>query len=557
MPMHSFHATLALLVAPSHAFKGGFSWTRQWYPLAFSKVTDRSVPHRLELLGEPLVLWYDGVHEAWCAMIDACPHRLAPLSEGRIDEKGAIECPYHGWAFEGDGSCTRVPQGVDPLDPILLSKCGGTSYVVAERQGLVWVWGEPLNFSEADPKQLPDESQIPICEALEDDRFVWIDVSRDMPYSADMLLENVLDSSHVPFTHHQTISKRENAKPLPLVLTEMLSAAGFAGENRVDGDAGVLKVQDGSAPPTRRTERTTVFRAPTYMHHKIRSGGLAGTDAEKDFDAGFETWTVAYATPTGPGRCRLFARFPFRFPPPKPRTGLLGKLPSINLPAEVFRRVPTWAQHMGQLKVLDDDNIFLPLQERRVADVGGWKRGYVTPTSADLFVNTYRRWFDAAGTPPHASHAVDYFRGAALDKATLLDRYAQHTKHCTACSGALANAQRISKACTALLLALGTCTPWAIVGSSHAVLGAASALSTARTVPTALAATCGLIGTLLIRPIGAVTLSALALFVIRQFAQSVAEKLTTGLGEYPPPRNRAEGEGAATELRTVEQGRAR
>ena len=53
------------------------------------------------------------------------------------------------------------------------------------------------------------------------------------------------------------------------------------------------------------------------------------------------------------------------------------------------------------------------------------------------------------------------------------------------------------------------------------------------------------------------SLSALALFAIRQFAQSVAEKLTTGLGEYPPPRNRPEGEGAATELRTVEQGRAR
>jgi phenylpropionate dioxygenase-like ring-hydroxylating dioxygenase large terminal subunit len=93
-----------------------------------------------------------------------------------------------------------VPQGVDPLDPKLLSKCGGTSYVVAERQGLVWVWGEPLNFSEADPKQLPDEAQIPICEALEDDRFVWIDVSRDMPYSADMLLENVLEISHLRYS---------------------------------------------------------------------------------------------------------------------------------------------------------------------------------------------------------------------------------------------------------------------------------------------------------------------------------------------------------------------
>ena len=44
-----------------------------------------------------------------------------------------------------------------------------------------------------------------------------------MPYSADMLLENVLDSSHVPFTHHKTISKRENAVPLPLALTSKIA----------------------------------------------------------------------------------------------------------------------------------------------------------------------------------------------------------------------------------------------------------------------------------------------------------------------------------------------
>lgn len=116
----------------------------------------------------------------------------------------------------------------------------------------------------------------------------------------------------------------------------------------------------------------------------------AGTD---DFDKGFETWTVAYATPTGPGRCRLLARFPFRFPPPEPRKGLLAKLlPAINVPKAVFRRVPDWVQHMGQLTVLDDDNIFLPLQERRVKDMGGWRSNYVLPTGADTYVSAYRRW---------------------------------------------------------------------------------------------------------------------------------------------------------------------
>ena len=95
------------------------------------------------------------------------------------------------------------------------------------------------------------------------------DVSRDMPYSADMLLENVLDSSHVPFTHHQTISKRENAVPLPIKLTSAVAASGFAGE--------ISMALPGSDPQEsapdwqgRATERTSVFRAPAYMHHRIR-----------------------------------------------------------------------------------------------------------------------------------------------------------------------------------------------------------------------------------------------------------------------------------------------
>ena len=112
--------------------------------------------------------------------------------------------------------------------------------------------------------------------------------------------------------------------------------------------------------------------------------------------------------------------------------------------AAILRRLPDWINHMGQLKVLDDDNIFLPLQERRVADVGGWrgKGGYVTPTSADAYVRAYRRAFDAAGPVPHASSAVDFFRQGPLDKTELLDRYTQHTAHCTSCSGALKNANR-------------------------------------------------------------------------------------------------------------------
>jgi len=38
-------------------------------------------------------------------LISAPPHRLAPLSEGRVNAAGLLDCPYHGWAFAGSGTC--------------------------------------------------------------------------------------------------------------------------------------------------------------------------------------------------------------------------------------------------------------------------------------------------------------------------------------------------------------------------------------------------------------------------------------------------------------------
>lgn len=36
------------------------------------------------------------------------------MAEGRIEpEDGTLMCSYHGWRFQGDGKCTRVPQAMD------------------------------------------------------------------------------------------------------------------------------------------------------------------------------------------------------------------------------------------------------------------------------------------------------------------------------------------------------------------------------------------------------------------------------------------------------------
>lgn len=36
--------------------------------------------------------------------------RLAPLSEGRIEADGTLQCSYHGWRFDSSGRCTDIPQ---------------------------------------------------------------------------------------------------------------------------------------------------------------------------------------------------------------------------------------------------------------------------------------------------------------------------------------------------------------------------------------------------------------------------------------------------------------
>mgnify|MGYP003322143092 CR=1 FL=1 len=82
-----------------------YSWTKQWYPVAVVDVLDETKPHPTTLLGIDLVVWKNG-DGSWSVFEDKCPHRLAPLSEGRVESDGTLLCAYHAWRFDGDGKCT-------------------------------------------------------------------------------------------------------------------------------------------------------------------------------------------------------------------------------------------------------------------------------------------------------------------------------------------------------------------------------------------------------------------------------------------------------------------
>ena len=72
-----------------------------WMPIGSASSLTGINPSRHRICGIDIAVWHkpmpkkskrNAVATEWSAMVDACPHRLAPLSQGRVDpESGCIE----------------------------------------------------------------------------------------------------------------------------------------------------------------------------------------------------------------------------------------------------------------------------------------------------------------------------------------------------------------------------------------------------------------------------------------------------------------------------------
>ena len=374
-----------------------FDWKQAWYPVYYTQDLDKAKLTKFTLLEQNIVIWWDKTDLAWRAFSDQCPHRLAPLSEGRINESGQLECPYHGWTFSGKGNCETIPQQETGGQAQSSQRACVRAFPTTVRQGLLFVFA-------GNPDQA-DQTPVPTIDVLDDpsDEWVCLNIFRDLPYDALTLLENVLDASHVPYTHHRTVGDRANVSPVNLEVIQG-DRQGFQGIWEEGPRKGTLGKQ------------TTYFVAPGLMWHDLTS---------KQFG---RTLTVVYATPIRKGECRLFARFPFKF--------------SAKIPRLAIKLTPTWYSHLGQNRVLEDDQIFLHSQERYLEEKGGsekFAQAFYLPTKADLFVAELRKWVN--------QYQAECFLGQSLppmlSSEILLDRYHSHTKNCASCRAALVNIQRL------------------------------------------------------------------------------------------------------------------
>ena len=173
-----------------------------WYVAAWSEDVGRTPLGRV-LLNEYVML-FRGLDGAPVALENRCAHRNLPLSEGRLigDE---VECGYHGLVFGRDGVCTHVP-GQETVPGWARVK----SYPVVERDrwGFVWM-GDP---DDADPALVPGYH----AHIADPDWYAVTGQAR-VKGGYRLVLDNLLDLSHLSYVHSSTTGNRDVAESATLI----------------------------------------------------------------------------------------------------------------------------------------------------------------------------------------------------------------------------------------------------------------------------------------------------------------------------------------------------
>lgn len=174
-------------------------------------------PLPVTLDGLPMVLFRTpaGVR----ALTDRCPHRSAPLSGGRVVD-GEIECPYHGWRFDGDGRCRAMPGLIGELPRAFVP-----SHQVLERDGLLFV------TTAKDPG-------TPYVGALSGPGTAALRLENRVTSTLAEVAENILDATHTHFTHKgvlRGLSPRRHTVEVSVTGGDGWVEARYVGEPRQEG----------------------------------------------------------------------------------------------------------------------------------------------------------------------------------------------------------------------------------------------------------------------------------------------------------------------------------
>ncbi|ARN74740.1 aromatic ring-hydroxylating oxygenase subunit alpha [Oceanicoccus sagamiensis] len=167
-----------------------------WYAMAMAEEITADKPFKVRRLGQDFVLYRDEDGSAHC-LHDVCSHRGGSLGDGRIRD-GHLECPYHGWQFNGGGDCAYIPSlGAEGQKIPARTKID--SYPVQEKYGLIFAFLGDLPEAERPPLMGPDWNPQNYEYPAEE----WRAVAMSWPITAnyERCVENGIDPSHNEYVH--------------------------------------------------------------------------------------------------------------------------------------------------------------------------------------------------------------------------------------------------------------------------------------------------------------------------------------------------------------------
>ncbi|CAL5224943.1 g7712 [Coccomyxa viridis] len=453
-PSSLTRASPETVIEQEHGARGSFNWQKNWYPVQLVENLDAKVPYAFDLLGKRLVLWRDA-EEQWRCFEDKCPHRLAPMSEGRIHRDGTLMCSYHGWRFQGDGACVDIPQSLD-------AKANATArasprscikaHPVKVSQDKVWVWGDCspsaiIDCQMVQPVLNPFLADVPGIQGIDGSEMLEVDraMMRDLPYSWDCLVENVIDPSHVNWSHHNHIGERGHE-----MSGHMLMIPGVQPSNIPWPEHSFSVAVESFVKGAKGMEKWEVhFFAP----------GLAVWTLPMPWGTGILT---LHCVPTLPGKSRVFA-------------SLYTAANTVPLPLRIMFRhfVCGWWEHIhGGLTILDGDAQLILGQSYANMEEESPKAAYYMPAQADRLVSKFRRWLEGEGGGGPMARAP--LPPMEKRKDVLLERWHSHTAQCKTCQKGfkIVRAAQLAAIALAAVLAFGLA---AALGQGTAPVSRASA----------------------------------------------------------------------------------
>jgi len=178
--------------------------SKAWHMVALTRDLKVGGVRKVTLCGTPIALFRS--EAGLGALIDRCPHRNYPLSEGRV-YKGALECPYHGWRFGADGACHEVPGCL--AQTANDTRLRADALRVHEQHGAIFI---TLSDSAAPEPELPPDFGNPDLDHFWWQQGTWNGRAFDA-------IENVMDPFHTNHLHHGFIRRRDNRLPVSLIVT--------------------------------------------------------------------------------------------------------------------------------------------------------------------------------------------------------------------------------------------------------------------------------------------------------------------------------------------------